>query len=29
MNVGAMQRKLSEWATQEKERKFYGLYDLL
>jgi len=29
MNVGEMQRKLSEWATQDKERKFYGLYDLL
>jgi RNA-directed DNA polymerase len=29
MNVGEMQRKLSEWATQDKERKFYDLYDLL
>jgi hypothetical protein len=29
MNVGEMQRKLSLWATQDKERKFYGLYDLL
>src|ERR671922_299167 len=29
MNVGEMQRKLSEWAIQDKERKFYGLYDLL
>jgi RNA-directed DNA polymerase len=29
MNVGEMQRKLSRWATQDKERKFYGLYDLL
>jgi RNA-directed DNA polymerase len=29
MNVGEMQRKLSAWATQDKERKFYGLYDLL
>jgi RNA-directed DNA polymerase len=29
MNVGEMQRKLSQWATQDKERKFYGLYDLL
>ena len=29
MNVGEMQRKLSEWSTQDKERKFYGLYDLL
>src|SRR5437870_833012 len=24
-----MQRKLSLWAEQDKERKFYGLYDLL
>ena len=29
MNVGEMQRKLSQWATENKERKFYGLYDLL
>jgi RNA-directed DNA polymerase len=29
MNVGEMQRKLSLWATQDKERKLYGLYDLL
>ena len=29
MNVGAMQRKLSQWATQDEERKFYGPYDLL
>jgi RNA-directed DNA polymerase len=29
MNVGEMQRKLSQWATQDKERKFYDLYDLL
>jgi RNA-directed DNA polymerase len=29
MNIGEMQRKLSLWATQDKERKFYGLYDLL
>ncbi len=29
MNVGEMQRKLSLWAEQDKERKFYGLYDLL
>ena len=29
MNVGEMQRKLSLWAEQNKERKFYGLYDLL
>lgn len=29
MNVGEMQRKLSSWAEQDKERKFYGLYSLL
>jgi retron-type reverse transcriptase len=29
MNVGEMQRKLSLWATQDKERKFHDLYDLL
>ena len=29
MNVGEMQRKLSEWATQDKERKFFDLYHLL
>jgi RNA-directed DNA polymerase len=29
MNVGEMQRKLSQWAEQDKERKFYGLYKLL
>jgi RNA-directed DNA polymerase len=29
MNVGEMQRKLSQWSTQDKERKFYDLYDLL
>jgi RNA-directed DNA polymerase len=29
MNIGEMQRKLSLWATQDKERKFYDLYDLL
>jgi len=29
VNVGEMQRKLSLWADQDKERKFYGLYDLL
>jgi hypothetical protein len=28
MNVGEVQRKLSQWATQDKERKFYDLYDL-
>jgi group II intron reverse transcriptase/maturase len=29
MNVGEMQRKLSQWSEQDKERKFYGLYDFL
>ena len=29
MNIGEMQRKLSKWAEQDKERKFYGLYDLI
>lgn len=29
MNVGEMQRKLSQWAEQGKERKFYDLYDFL
>jgi RNA-directed DNA polymerase len=29
MNIGEMQRKLSLWAEQDKERKFYGLYDLI
>lgn len=29
MNVGEMQRKLSLWAQQDKERKFYDLYKLL
>ena len=29
MNVGEMQRKLSGWATQDKERKFFDLYHLL
>jgi RNA-directed DNA polymerase len=29
MNVGEMQRKLSAWATQDKERKFFDLYHLL
>jgi RNA-directed DNA polymerase len=24
-----MQRKLSRWAEQDKERQFYGLFDLL
>ena len=29
MNIGEMQRKLSLWVEQDKERKFYGLYDLI
>lgn len=29
MNIGEMQRKLSLWATQDTERKFYGLFDLM
>jgi retron-type reverse transcriptase len=29
LNIGEMQRKLSQWAEQDKERKFYGLYDLI
>lgn len=29
MNVGEMQRNLSLWAEQDKDRKFYGLYALL
>jgi RNA-directed DNA polymerase len=29
MNVGEMQRKLSLWAQQDKQRKFYDLYSLL
>ena len=29
MNVGEMQRKLSQWATQDKEMKFFDLYHLL
>jgi 5-methylcytosine-specific restriction endonuclease McrA len=29
MNIGEMQRKLSSWAEQDKERRFYGLYDLI
>jgi RNA-directed DNA polymerase len=28
MNVGEMQRKLSEWATQDKDMKFFDLYHL-
>jgi retron-type reverse transcriptase len=29
MNIGEMQRKLSCWAEQDKERKFHGLFDLI
>jgi RNA-directed DNA polymerase len=29
MNIGEMQRKLSLWAEQDKERKFHDLYALL
>jgi hypothetical protein len=29
MNIGEMQRKLSSWAEQDKERKFHDLYDLI
>jgi RNA-directed DNA polymerase len=29
MNIGEMQRKLSLWAAQDKERKFHDLYDLI
>jgi len=29
MNIGEMQRKLSSWAEQDKERKFYDLYNLI
>ena len=29
MNVGEMQRKLSQWATQDKAMKFFDLYHLL
>jgi len=29
MNIGEMQRKLSLWAAQDKERRFYSLYDLI
>jgi hypothetical protein len=28
MNIGEMQRKLSLWAEQDRQRKFYGLFDL-
>ena len=29
MNIGELQRKLSLWAAQDHERKFYDLYKLL
>ena len=29
MNIGEMQRKLSAWAEQDQERKFYDLFDLI
>jgi RNA-directed DNA polymerase len=29
MNIGEMQRKLSLWSEQDKERKVYGLFDLI
>ncbi len=29
MDIGEMQRKLSLWAEQDKERKFHDLFDLL
>jgi group II intron reverse transcriptase/maturase len=29
VNVGELQRKLSSWAEQDKERKFFDLYHLL
>ena len=29
MNVRELQRKLSQWATQDKERKFFDLYKLV
>ena len=29
MNVGEMQRKLSLWAEQDKDHRFYDLYHLL
>ena len=29
MNVSDLQRKLSLWAEQDKDRKFYGLYKLM
>ena len=29
MNIGEMQRKLSLWATQDKEHRFYDLFSLI
>jgi RNA-directed DNA polymerase len=29
VNIGEMQRKLSQWATQDKELRFFDLYHLL
>ena len=29
MNIGERQRKLSEWATQDKALRLYDLYGLL
>ncbi len=29
INIGEMQRKLSLWAERDKERRFYGLFDLI
>ncbi len=29
MNIGEMQRKLSLWAEQDQNRRFYGLFDLV
>ena len=29
MNIGEMQRKLSDWADQDAERQFYDLYQLI
>ena len=29
MNIGEMQRKLSLWAERDRQRKFYGLFDLI
>jgi hypothetical protein len=29
INIGEMQRKLSLWAEQDKERRFHDLFDLI